>query len=389
MTTSAADPRPGGEDNTRSLGETVRLFARLGVIGFGGPTAHIAMMEDEAVQRRRWLDRTHFLDVLSLTNMLPGPNSTEMAIHLGYLRAGAPGALLSGLVFILPAFLLMLGLSWAYFEHGASLNVESLFYGVKPVVIAVIAATVWRTGRAAVTDWRLLVLFAAGLGLTLTLPAWEPLVLVGAGLIGILVYARPPDLGRFLPAAIILTAAPPVLAWQGETLVDLALLFLRTGGLLFGGGFVLIPLIEHDVVDQFGWLTRDEFLDGVALGQSTPGPIVITATFVGYAAAGLPGAVVATVAVFLPSFVFATVSARFVRTIRQWDWARAFLKAVAPAVVGAILAAAILLARTAIDDVLTAAILAVALLALVRFRVEVPYLLGAGAACGFVAKEAF
>ncbi|MEX0801281.1 MAG: chromate efflux transporter [Dehalococcoidia bacterium] len=384
MTTSTAPsdaPAPG------RLAEVVRLFAKLGVIGFGGPTAHIALMEEETVRRRRWLDHQHFLDSLAVTNMLPGPNSTEMAIHTGYLRAGLPGALLSGLVFILPAFALMLALSWAYFEHGASLRVDSIFYGVKPVVIAVIAATVWRTGRAAVTDWRLAVAFAVGLAFTLALPSWEALVLLTVGLAGVLVYAGPPVF-RSLPAIAVLAAAPPLLAWQGDTLVDLTLLFLRTGGLLFGGGFVMIPLIEHDVVERFGWLTREQFLDGVALGQSTPGPIVITATFVGYAAAGLPGAVVATVAIFLPSFVFATASARFVQTVRQWEWARAFLKAVAAAVVGAILAAGIVLARTALTDALTVAVLVVALIALVRFRVDVTYLLVGGGLLGFVVKEA-
>jgi chromate transporter len=383
------EARSGATPSPRApLLGVVGLFGKLGVIGFGGPTAHIAMMEEEAVNRRRWLDREHFLDALAITNMLPGPNSTEMAIHLGYLRAGAVGAVAGGLVFILPAFLLMLALSWAYFEHGAALNVESLFYGVKPVVIAIVVAAVWRAGRAAVTDWKLLALFAAGLALTLVLPAWEPLVLLAAGLVGVLLYARPPELGRYLPAVVLLTAAPPLLAWRGDELLDLGLLFLRTGGLLFGGGFVMIPLIEHDVVDGFGWMTREEFLDGVALGQSTPGPIVITAAFVGYKASGLAGATVATAAVFLPSFVFATASARFVQTVRGWEWARAFLKAVGAAVVGAILAAGIILARTAVDDLLTGVILIVALVGLVRFRVEVTYLLLAGAVVGLLAREA-
>jgi chromate transporter len=386
VTTSPDPPLAPGP-----LAETVRLFGKLGVIGFGGPTAHIALIEQEAVHRRRWLDRQHFLDALAVTNMLPGPNSTEMAIHVGYLRAGLPGAIASGLAFILPAFALMLALSWAYFEHGASLHLDSFFYGVKPVVIAVVAAAAFRTGRAAVSDWKLLVLFLGGLVLTLALPVWEPLVLLAAGLTGLLIYAGLPRFpGRFpgrLPALVLLAAAPPLLAWRGDALVDLALLFLRTGGLLFGGGFVMIPLIQHDVVDGFGWLTREQFLDGVALGQSTPGPIVITATFVGYAAAGLPGAAVATVAVFLPSFVFATASARFIAAVRKWEYARAFLKGVAAAVAGAILAAGILLLDSAVVDPFTGVLAVLALVALVRLGMDVTFLLAAGAAVGLLVKE--
>jgi chromate transporter len=380
----AEDRHPPG-----SLTEVIRVFGKLGTIGFGGPTAHISMMEDEAVRRRGWTDQTRFLDALSVTNMIPGPNSTEMAIHLGFLRAGFAGAVLSGIVFIFPAFAMMLVLSWAYFEYGTNPQLESLFYGVKPVVIAIIIVAVWRTGSAAVTDAKLAMLFATGLTLTLLLPSWEPLVLLMAGVAGIALYARPPAQERLLSGIVMLTAtAVPLLAWRGETLVDLALLFLRTGGLLFGGGYVIIPLIEDQVVEGFGWMTREEFLDGVALGQATPGPIVITATFVGFGAAGLPGAVVATVAIFLPSFVFATASARFMEPMRRWEWARAFLKGVGAAVVGAILAAAIILARAAIVDVFTALLTALAFLVLVRFRAEVVYVLGIGAALGLIWKEA-
>src|SRR5574341_187864 len=167
--------------------ELVRLFGKLGVIGFGGPTAHIALLEEETVTRRGWLDRRHFMDALAGTNLVPGPNSTEMAIHIGYLRAGVPGALTAGIAFIAPAFVLMLALSWAYFEYGAKPGTEAVFYGLKPVVIAIIAATVYRLGRTAVTDIPLVLLFLAGFGLTLAEPGWEPLFLLGAGLIGVIV----------------------------------------------------------------------------------------------------------------------------------------------------------------------------------------------------------
>ena len=371
------------------LGELLGLFLRLGTFGFGGPNAHIAIMEEEAVRRRRWLSREHFVDILAVTNMLPGPNSTEMGIHLGYLRAGLPGAVLSGLAFILPAFFLLLGLSWAYFEHGTLLRVDALFYGVKPAAIAIILITVYRTGSAAISDGWQAGLFGAGLALTLLFPSVEPITLLLAGLAGILIYATPNPFRGFPAAAILLTTAPPLLSWQGETLIDLSLLFLRTGGLLFGGGYVMIPLIEHDVVERFGWMSRQEFLAGVALGQATPGPIIITATFVGYKAAGLAGAAVATAAIFVPSFVISVTVARFVSSLRQWPLARAFLRGVGPAVVGAILAAAIILAREALTDALTVLLMLAALVALGRYRIGFPYVFGVSAAVGLLTKEVF
>jgi chromate transporter len=367
--------------------ELLRLFGKLGVIGFGGPTAHVALLEEETVTRRGWLDRRHFMDALAGTNLVPGPNSTEMAIHIGYLRAGVPGALTAGIAFIAPAFVLMLALSWAYFEYGAKPGTEAVFYGLKPVVIAIIAATVYRLGRSAVTDIPLLALFLAGFGLTLAIPGWEPLFLLAAGLIGVILYGRFFGSGArslALPVVVILLAVAAT-RWD-ETLLDLSWLFLRTGGLLFGGGYVMIPLVEHDVVDGFGWLTRQEFLDGVALGQSTPGPIVITATFVGYGAAGWPGAVAATVAIFAPSFLFAVMVARFTHRLRDWEAGRNFLKGVSAAAVGAIFATAVTLGDEALVDVLTWAVCLGALGLAMQARVQAVYLLAAGALIGFLAE---
>lgn len=379
-------------DNSETTGrirELLDLFLRLGIFGFGGPNAHIAIMEDEAVRKRSWLSRDYFVDILAVTNMIPGPNSTEMGIHLGYLRAGVLGGIISGMAFIVPAFLLMVGLSWAYFEHGTLLRTDALFYGIKPATIAIILITVYRTGRTAVTDGWQAGLFLAGLAFTVLYAGAEPIILLAAGVAGILIYATLRPSKGFLAAGILFTAAPPILSWQGDTLVDLSLLFLRTGGLLFGSGYVMIPLIEHDVVESFGWMSREEFLDGVALGQSTPGPIIITATFVGYKAAGLAGAAVATAAIFFPSFVIAMAVARFVGAIRRWVIARAFLRGMGPAVVGAILAAAISLARVALTDALTVLIALATLVAVTRFRVSFPYLFGISAAIGLMAKELF
>jgi chromate transporter len=342
----------------------LRLFLKLGIVGFGGPTAHIAMMEDEVVRNRDWLPRQHFVDALAATNLIPGPNSTEMAIHIGYRRAGVIGGIVAGVAFILPAFLMMLVLSWAYFRWSNVAGVADVFDGVKPAVIGVLAVTLWRLLRSSVKDApQLAILIAAG-AMAYVFAGWEPLILIAAGLAGVVLYARP----RAYPKLPLLSLAPwpllalPLLAaaalsWHPGRLLDLALVFLRAGGLLFGGGYVLIPLIRGDVTSRFAWLTDKQFLDGVALGQMTPGPITITATFVGYGAAGFPGAIVATVAVFLPSFVFAILTGRFLEAIRSWTPAAAFLRGVAPAVVGAIAAVAVALGRDAVIDGWSVAIL--------------------------------
>jgi chromate transporter len=379
-----AEPPPAGNAAARTW-ELLALFLKLGVIGFGGPAAHVALMEDETVVRRGWLDRKHFVDALATTNLVPGPNSTEMAIHLGFIRAGVPGAIVAGLAFIMPAFVLMLGLSWAYFEYGAETETEALFYGLKPVVLAIIVGAVWRLARTSVTGAPHALLFAGAFVIVLLAPGFEVLVLLGAGLIGVALLPRLPG-GRANVLVLPLIAVLAVTTRWDDTLIDVGLLFLRTGGLLFGGGYVMIPLIEHDVVERFEWLTKEQFLDGVALGQSTPGPIVITSTFVGYGAAGWSGAVVATVAVFAPSFVFAVIVARFTDRLRAWKLGRDFLAGVGAAVAGAILATAALLAGDALDDVLTWAIAIVALAVLTLTRTQAIYLLAAGAVIGFLAE---
>jgi chromate transporter len=371
---------------TGRLRELALLFGRLGIVGFGGPTAHIAMIDDETVERRRWLPRSQFVEALAATNMIPGPNSTEMAIHVGYHRAGWSGGVVAGVSFIAPAFVLMIALSWAYFRWNDVAAVSDVFDGIAPAVIAVLAVTLWRLFKSSVSDLPQLAIMAVAGGFAYAYTSWEPLILIVAGLAGVLLYARP----RAYPKLPLLSIAPwplllamPVaaafLAWEPGTLVDLGVLFLRAGGLLFGGGYVLIPLIEGDVVDRYGWLTREQFLDGVALGQVTPGPIVITATFVGYGAAGLPGAVVATVAAFSPSFVLAIAAGNFLDRIRSWTIATAFLKGVGPAVVGSIAAVGAKLGRAAIVDAWAAGIFLIGLAIAWRYG-PIPSVLLAGAA---------
>ena len=373
------------------LREVIAYFGALGVIGFGGPNAHIAMMQRDAVERRGWLSRERFLHALAATNLVPGPNSTEMAIHLGYLRAGAAGAIFGGLAFILPAFVMMLGLSWLYFENATTPEVADLFYGVQPVVVALLVVTAYRLFLTGVGepkrflgrqgDWHLALIFAASLALVVAFPGYEIAVLIGAGVIGFLLYG--PALRLTSPSlALVPLLGVSAFAWEPGTLLDLFWLCLRTGGLLFGGGYVMIPLLEDPVVGHFGWLTREQFLAGVAVGQTTPGPIVITATFVGYGAAGLAGAAVATFAIFLPSFFFAVLTSRFIAAFGEVAWLRAALKGIGAAVVGTLVAVSVRLGESAFVDAATVAVGIAAALALLRFRLHGALLVAIGGAAG-------
>jgi len=373
------------------LREVIAYFGALGVIGFGGPNAHIAMMQRDAVERRGWLSGERFLHALAATNLVPGPNSTEMAIHLGYLRAGAAGAIFGGLAFILPAFVMMLGLSWLYFENATTPAVADLFYGVQPVVVALLVVTAYRLFLTGVGepkrflgrqgDWHLALIFAASLALVVAFPGYEIAVLIGAGVIGFLLYG--PALRLTSPSlALVPLLGVSAFAWEPGTLLDLFWLCLRTGGLLFGGGYVMIPLLEDPVVGHFGWLTREQFLAGVAVGQTTPGPIVITATFVGYGAAGLAGAAVATFAIFLPSFFFAVLTSRFIAAFGEVAWLRAALKGIGAAVVGTLFAVSVRLGESAFVDAATVAVGIAAALALLRFRLHGALLVAIGGAAG-------
>ncbi|WP_083887009.1 chromate efflux transporter [Nodosilinea nodulosa] len=393
------------------LKELARLFLRLGLIGFGGPQAHIAMIHDEAVARRGWFTEEQFLEGVAVCEMLPGPASTQMGIYTGYLRAGQLGAMVAGLCFITPAFLIVLALSWAYFRFQGVPQIDNLFLGISPVVMAIILGFCWKLSKKAIKDWPGAAIALSVLLLSLLFRANILLLFVLAGLVGLVVY-RPRGsslrTGVWLaPLVPIIQGLPTVLAtvpgdllsvssfWGLDRIQDyfvpLFAFFLKTGAFIFGGGLVIIPLLEAAVVNDFGWLTRSEFLDGVALGSLTPGPVVITAAFVGYKVAGVLGALVATVAIFTPSFGFIMFAAPFLLRLRQNPWVKSFLKGVMPAALGAIAAAAIPLAATAlIQPTLPRTVVAVtvgiaALIALVRFRRPTWQLVPAGAVVGLIA----
>jgi chromate transporter len=370
-----------------SVLEVARLFGKLGVIAFGGPAAHIALMREEIVRRRRWVSDERFVDLLGMTNLIPGPNSTEMAIHLGYTRAGWGGLVAAGVAFIVPATLIVLALAWAYVEYGALPQAVWLLYGIKPVIIAVVVHAMWGLLRSAIKTRLLAVVGAAALALYLA-GANELAVLFGGGLVVLLVRSA----GRIrrdvagavaLVSAVALPAAAGQLARPpGASVATLFLLFLKIGSVLYGSGYVLLAFLRNDFVERYGWLTDQQLLDAVAIGQFTPGPVFTTATFIGYLVAGWPGALVATAGIFLPSFVFVALSHPLLPRIRASRWTAALLDGVNVAALGLMAGVTVELGRGAVVDVLTAVLALAAAVLLIRFGVNSAWLVTGGAALG-------
>jgi chromate transporter len=392
MRDDATEPLPGAAAPQGRAGEVARLFLKLGVIGFGGPAAHIALMEDEVVRRRRWLTREEFLDLLGATNLIPGPNSTEMAIHIGFVRAGWPGLVAGGACFILPAMLITLVLAIAYSRYGRLPEAGWILYGVKPVIIAVVVQAVWSLARKAVATPlaaavalavlvlalrganEVALLFAAALGLPLlrgVVRAGGPRALAPGWLLG-LPFAGTAGL---TPVAIAPASASAILP-------QLALIFLKVGSILFGSGYVLLAFLRPDLVERTRWLTDAQLLDAVAVGQFTPGPVLTTATFIGYLVAGVPGAIVATLAIFLPSFVFVALSSPFIPRLRRSAWAGAFLDGANAASVALMATVTWELGRAAVVDWLTGALALVAAVVLLATRLNSAWLVAGGAAAG-------
>ena len=370
-----------------ALLDLARLFLKLGTLGFGGPAAHIALMEDEVVRRRGWLSRERFLDLLGATNLIPGPNSTEMAIHVGNERAGWRGLIVAGASFIAPAFLIVLGCAWAYTRYGTLPAAEGLLRGVKPVIIAIVVQALWGLGRMAA---RTRTLAAVGL-LSLAAVAagtHELAVIFGAGTLVALVIWASLGAGRgrsnrmlALPfGAAALTSTATGAAPFGLT--SLFLVFLKIGSVLFGSGYVLLAFLRADLVVRRGWLTEGQLLDAIAVGQVTPGPVFTTATFVGYVLGGFAGAVVATVGIFLPAFVFVALSGPLVPRIRRSPVAGAFLDGVNVASVALMALVTAQLARAAIVDAWTAGVAAVSAVLLLRFRASPAWLVPAAGLLG-------
>jgi chromate transporter len=368
------------------LRELAALFLRLGATAFGGPAAHIAMMHDEVVTRRRWVSEERFLDLLGATNLIPGPNSTEMAIHIGLLRAGWPGLLVAGTCFIVPAMLIVLALAWAYVRYGATTAGEALLYGIEPVVVAIVAQALLRLGATATKRSVLLILVGAATFILYLFGVNELVLLAGAGVVIALIRAagraRASELRTVVP---LITGVVPLAAAADRTSVALWRLFLeflKLGAVVYGSGYVLFAFLQGDLVDGLGWLTRQQLLDALAVGQLTPGPVFTTATFIGYLLGGVAGALVATLGIFVPGFVFVALLQPIVRLMRRSAWTGDLLDGVNVGAVGLMAGVTVQLARTAFVDVPTVLFAVGALAVLLRFKVNSGWVVLAGAVLG-------
>ncbi len=380
----------GASTAAASLKDVALVFLKLGTVAFGGPAAHIAMMEDEFVTRRRWLTREQFLDRLGAANLIPGPSSTEMAIFIGYEKRGWPGLLVAGCTFILPAAIMVGAIASAYVRYGTLPQVNGVLYALKPVVIAVVIQAFWKLARTAMKSiW--LGIVGSVAALLYVLRVHEVLLLaIAAALAGApMLYQKlphlrkmtvgvltPPKLAHLLGAAG--AVAIPVGLWR------LFLVFAKIGAVLFGSGYVLLAFLRADLVGRLHWLTERQLLDAVAIGQVTPGPVFTTATFIGYIIGGVPGAVVATVGIFAPGFVYVALSGLLIPRIRRSRVAASMLDGVVVGSLALIGVVAWQLGRAAIVDVPTLVIAIVSTALLLRFRVNSAWLIVTAGAFGWL-----
>ncbi|HET7078974.1 MAG TPA: chromate efflux transporter [Chloroflexia bacterium] len=378
------EPATAGIGGNGGLGEVAALALRLGFTAFGGPAVHIAMLHDEVVTRRRWVTDGYFLDLLGATNLIPGPNSTEMVMHIGHVRAGRRGLVVAGACFILPAAGIVLALAWLYGQYGTTPAAAWLLYGIKPVIIAVVLQALWGLSKTAIKS-RFLAVVGAATFILYLLGVNELVLLLGGGLLVMLVEnaarlrAGAPPLAALLP---FLGFAPR--GWAAlpadtpANLIQLFLTFLKIGAVLYGSGYVLLAFLRNDFVNRLGWLTDQQLLDAVAVGQFTPGPVFTTATFIGYVVGSWPGAVLATLGIFLPSFIFVAAVNPFVPRLRRSPWMGALLNGVNVTALGLMAAVTWELARAAVVDGLTAALALVAAGLLLRFKVNSTWLVAGG-----------
>ncbi len=371
------------------LTEVAGLFLKLGMTAFGGPAAHIAMMHDETVKRRQWLGDQEFLDLVGATNLIPGPNSTEMAIHIGFLRAGWPGLITGGLCFIMPAMLIVMLLAWIYVRFGSAPQAGWLLYGVKPVVISIIAQALLTLGQKAVKSLPIalvglavLVLYFLGINEIVLLLGSGLLVMVGANLTRSRRQAWGVLLGPLFTGLNLPAFAAPASAPFGLPLLFLT--FLKIGSVLYGSGYVLLAFLRADFVVRLGWLTDRQLIDAIAIGQVTPGPVFTTATFIGFVLGGWPGALLATLGIFLPSFIFVAISNPLIPRIRSSAWVSGLLDGVNVASLGLMAAVTWQLGRASLTDLLTGLMALVSFGLLVRFKTNSTWLIAGGALIGLL-----
>ncbi len=373
---------------TSRLREIVGLFLRLGATAFGGPAAHIALMHSEVVERRKWLTEQQFLDLLGATNLIPGPNSTEMAIHLGYLRAGLPGLIAAGTSFILPAMLIVMGMAWIYLRYGSTPQAAWLLYGIKPVIIAVILQALLGLGRSAVKD-RLTAVIGLAVFVLYLLGINELILLFAGGVLVMLIRNWQHLCSRKMTGVKSLLPFLPAVSTFAVSAVPFSLpvlffTFLKIGSILYGSGYVLLAFLRADFVQRLGWLTETQLIDAIAVGQVTPGPVFTTATFIGYLLGGVPGAVLATLGIFLPAFIFVVITNPYIPRLRQSRWAGALLDGVNVASLGLMAGVTLQLGQASLIDPLTIVMMILAVVVLVRYKINATWLVLAGAAVGLV-----
>lgn len=364
------------------LKELAQVFFRLGAIAFGGPAAHIAMMDDEVVKRRQWMSRENLLDLIGVTNLLPGPNSTELAIHIGYERAGWAGLLVAGSCFILPAMTLVWLLAIVYVRYQTVPQVEWLLYGIKPVIIAIVLQALWKLGKKAAKDnpTRIAGIVAiasyfAGFNEILCLI----LIAIAVMLIKNWRYDRGTNNGLLLPLGMLAAGKGTIIGWG-----SVFWFFLKIGSILYGSGYVLLAFLQQDLVERNQWLTSQQLLDAVAIGQVTPGPVFTTATFIGYLLAGNAGAIAATVGIFLPAFLLVGIINPWVSRLRQSPWTGGFLDGINAASWGLMVGVTYILGRAALIDWLTVLLAIFSAIAVFRFKINSVWLVIAGGAIAVI-----
>lgn len=368
----------------RLLQEIAQVFLRLGAIAFGGPAAHIAMMDEEIVEKRRWMSREKLLDLLGITNLIPGPNSTELAIHIGYEKAGWKGLIVAGCCFILPAMLIVWILAIIYVRYQNVPSAEWLLYGIKPVVIAIVIQALWKLGKKAIKDKPTTIGgIIATIGYFLGINEVLLLLAVGVGVMLLKNYGKNRDNLQkmiFFP----LFAVSPSTTIVAASWIKVFFAFLKIGCILYGSGYVLLAFLQRDFVENYHWLTSEQLLDAIAVGQITPGPVLTTATFIGYLVAGNLGAIFGTIGIFLPAFIFVLVINPWVSKIRNSASASGFLDGVNTASLGLMAGVTYTLIRTSVVDIFTLILAIAATIIVFRYKINSAWLVLAGGLFGLL-----
>jgi len=365
-----------------ALAAVAKLFLKLGIIGFGGPAVHIAMMEEEVVKRKGWMTHDHFLDLVGATNLIPGPNSTEMTMHIGHERAGWKGLVVAGLCFILPAVIITAAFAWAYQQYGKLPSVQPFLYGVKPAIIAVIISLMIRLGKKALKSVELGIIGVVAAALALY-GINDIYILFGAGIIGMLLYAiknRKQSVNSIFPFMLLQadTIAMKLSNWK------LFWIFLKIGAILYGSGYVLFAFLDTELV-KTGLLTKQQLTDAIAVGQFTPGPVFSSATFIGWQVGGLPGAAAATIGIFLPSFLFVAFLNPLIPALRKSQLMSAFLDTVNVVSVALILAICAEMGKTSITDWRAVVIAVIGFAVTMKFKgLNTAFVIIGGAALGYI-----